>query len=128
MIDTWAVEPAKTCQKHMIYEEAVRGRPGQALIKWRPCGQPAGSSMFCKAHSYCQDLLDLAAKLDYPAFVAMYVRNCDGQPEPYVTIGAGAGGWKAYAVCHSMRHHRDLLARLENALRSQRIAVTVEAA
>jgi hypothetical protein len=68
---------------------AVADRKGH--IKGVSCqGAPLKGSMWCREHQQAQQLLDLGARLGYPAV----------HPSRYRAIGAGQRGWEAYA-CHA---------------------------
>jgi hypothetical protein len=100
------------CQYEIVYAER------DSRMKSRLCNHPIASGIYCAMHCYVNEIMKLAKELDYPKFVAVYLRNRDGQLEAVLTIGSGYENWQAYADRHTLKHHDDLIRRLKDAIRN----------
>ena len=103
----------KQCAHIEAHENAKR------YIVAQPCKNDTMGAAFCPAHTYCAELLELAAMLNYPRFVAAYAWNSATQQKdiPVLYVGADRENWQAYAERHADRHHNDMMYRLQLDLR-----------
>lgn len=101
------------CIHHIPF--AVPGRGGGSLMKSRPCHQPVNASGWCTDHAYCAEVFTLAETLGFPDFAVAF--KADGVTPSYL-VCAGRGSWEVYMEYHSLRNHRDVLRRLQEAVRA----------
>ena len=93
------------------YEEAIACTERNiTFMRKRPCSFTPFQNGWCNEHQYVADLLELAARVNYPAFVIAYTN--DSKREPCLTVPAGKASWEAYAVVAAFKHYRDVKYRL----------------
>ncbi len=94
----------KQCQHEEVYEDAHKH------LKIKPCSNhPTG--VWCKEHSYCAELLQVAEALDYPRYTIASLDN-----KPIYTLYGGKDSWQGYARRHPARRHQELVRRMRKEL------------